>query len=118
MTDAAKDAKDFSKGKKYKALTRISFGHARPAVEAGQTFNLDDEEMAKQLLATNSITADMKHEEPINAAGGTNAGAAEHQHLPPGQMPTPAPKTASDLRGEAADEQIAGDHGKSAKSAR
>jgi hypothetical protein len=115
MTDETKHAKDFTKGKKYKALTRISFGHERPAIEPGQHFNLDDDELAKKLIESNSITTDLKHEEATNTAGGTNAGAAESQHLPASQLP---PKTASDVRGEAADEQMADEKHKSAKSAK
>jgi hypothetical protein len=114
MTDETKHAKDFTKGRKYKALTRISFGHERPAIEPGQHFNLDDDELAKKLLASNSITTDMKHEEPVNTAGGTNAGADEAQHLPAGQVQTrtagePAPRTASDVKGDAADEAMGED---------
>lgn len=102
MTDETKHAKDFTKGKKYKALTRISFGHERPGIEPGQHFNLDDDELAKKLIASNSITADLKHEEPVNTAGGTNAGAAESQHLPSTQLPS---KKAPEDRGEAVDER-------------
>lgn len=78
-------------------------------------FNLDDEELAKKLIASNSITADLKHEEPVNSAGGTNAGAPADQHLPPGQAPV---KTAADLRDEAHDEQADDGKGKRASSAR
>lgn len=108
-----KEKKDFTKGRKYKALTRISFGHERPAVEAGEVFALDDEELAKKLLSQNSISKDLEHEEPVNQAGGTNAGAPASQHLPPGQV-----KTAAEVAGDAADEAGADEEGHGRRRAR
>jgi len=91
---------DITKGKKYKARTNVSFGKTRPMVMAGETFNLDDPDLAKELLASNSITADLGHVEDLNTAGGTNAGLTDKElaHAP-GTV-----RTAAEQRGDAADE--------------
>lgn len=106
---------DITKGKKYKARTNISFGKSRPQVMAGETFNLDDPELAKELLASNSITADLDHVEDFNTVGGTNAGLTQKElaHAP-GTV-----RTAAEQRGDAADEaqEADGDKNKTAKGA-
>jgi len=58
------DAK--SKGTNYRALTNVSFGKAeegkatRAAVKAGDIFSLDDDDVAKDLLAKGAISKTLK----------------------------------------------------------
>lgn len=93
---------DLSKGKSYKARTNVSFGQERPTVMAGEIFKLDDPDLAKTLLASNSITEDLEFVESLNMSGGTNAGLTSKEL-----------KTAPPIVSKAADEEEDADKNKS-----
>jgi endonuclease YncB( thermonuclease family) len=53
---SGKGTSDVSKGKKYRAVTNVSFGKDRAPVVAGQVFQLDDADLAKELIKKGAIT--------------------------------------------------------------
>lgn len=48
------------KGAQYRAITNVSFGKDRSQVKAGETFFLDDEDQAKDLIARGAISKNVK----------------------------------------------------------
>jgi hypothetical protein len=88
---------DPTKGKRYKAITNVSFGKLRPTVMAGETFQLDDDDLAKELIANGSITKDLDFVDESKAAG-------EASQTDPNKPAANVTQNAAEVRGAAADE--------------
>jgi hypothetical protein len=105
MTDApvrqsTAKTQDTTKGKQYRALHNVGFGKDRAQVPAGQIFNLDDADVAKELLAKGAISEDLKPGQPADRTA---------EEINRGE-----PANAAKVRGDAADAAAA--QGKAAKS--
>jgi hypothetical protein len=87
---------DPTKGPKFKAVTNVSFGKLRPTVMAGQVFQLDDADLAKELLASGSITKDLSFVDESKAGEPTQTDSSK-----PGPNVS---QNAAELRGKAADD--------------
>jgi hypothetical protein len=55
-----KSATPKGKGTEYRAITNVGFGKDRPDVKAGELFNLDDDDQAKDLIAKGVISKNVK----------------------------------------------------------
>jgi hypothetical protein len=79
------DAK--AKGKTYRALTNVSLGKNGGQIMAGQTFQLDDKDVAEHLISKGAISENLKPaaNEALNVPSNTSSGEPPNAAMTRGQ---------------------------------